>query len=269
MDTTLDELVALLDIEQVEVNLFRAHHPEARKHRLYGGQIMAQALVAAQRTVEDDRQPHSLHGYFLRPGDPAVPAVIDVERIRDGGSFTTRRVVVIQHGQAIFNMDVSFQRPESGLHHQAPMPDLHPPEDAKIPAALKEAAFIEFRVDHRRLLEETPQPPEKQIWFKTPSPVPADPALQAALLVYESDSALLGTARLPHKGRFSREQMQVASLDHVMYFHAPVDVSSWLLYAIDSPSAHGARGYTRGSIYTADGQLVASTMQEGLMRNRD
>lgn len=266
MDTTIDELIRLLDLEQVELNLFRAQHPASRRKRLYGGQIMAQALVAAVRTVDEDRRPHSLHGYFLRPGDPSIPAVIDVERIRDGRSFATRRVVVIQHGQAIFNMDVSFQTPESGLTHQMAMPPGEPPDEAVLPAGMKTGAFIEFRVNHKQLLEEKPLPPAKQIWFKATAPVPADPALQSAMLVFQSDSALLGTARLPHYGSFSRARMQVASLDHVMYFHADVDLNEWLLYALDSPSTSGARGFTRGSIFAADGRLIASTMQEGLMR---
>ena len=273
MPVSLDALIGLLDPERIDLNLFRARsQPDTQaapsRSRLYGGQIMAQAFVAATRTVDAARLPHSLHGYFLRPGDPAIPALIEVERIRDGRSFTTRRVVVVQHGRAIFNMDASFQRVEQGLAHQTGTLTGQPPDPASIPDGLMEDAFIEWRVDHRRLLEERPMAPHKQIWFRASTPAPDDPALHRALLVYESDSALLGTARLPHKGSFARDRMQVASLDHAMYFHADVDVNAWHAYVLDSPSASGARGFTRGSIYREDGVLVASTMQEGLMRVR-
>jgi len=268
----LSELVALLDLEQIEQNLFRAFHPAERTGRLYGGQIMAQALMAAVRTVPDDRPPHSLHGYFLRPGDPSVPALVDVERMRDGRSFTTRRVVVIQHGHAIFNMDVSFQVLERGLEHQEEMPAMAPPPLDKVPAALKNPAFLEWRVEHKALLEEGPHAPRQHVWFRSNGIVPNDPALQTCLLVYESDNALLSTARLPHRGSFVRERMQMASLDHAMWFHHPAvsgwRIDDWLLYALDSPSSSAARGYNRGEIFTLGGRLVASTMQEGLMRYR-
>lgn len=260
------ELIAILDIEQVELNLFRARHPQAREKRLYGGQIMAQALMAATRTVERTRPVHSLHGYFLRPGDPRVPALIKVERTRDGGSFSNRRVVVIQNGEAIFNMDLSFQGVEQGLHHQAPMPELLPPLPEKIPDYLYDAPFLTWRHEFRRLQSDTPQPPEQFVWFKLNGTAPEDPALHAALLLYESDNTLLGTSRLPHRGKFAREQMQVASLDHAMWFHAPVNVGDWLLYAQDSPTTQAGRGLNRGQIFTADGRLVANTVQEGLIR---
>ena len=268
----LSELIALLDLERIEKNLFRAYHPADRSGRLYGGQIMAQALMAAIKTVPEDRSPHSLHGYFLRPGDPSVPALIDVERIRDGRSFTTRRVVVIQHGQAIFNMDASFQIVESGLEHQDEMPAMDPPPERKIPQALKQPPFLEWRVEHKAFKEESPQQPRQHIWFRSNGPVSDEPALHACLLVYESDNALLSTARLPHRGSFQREQMQMASLDHAMWFHHPAvsdwRVDGWLLYALDSPSSSAARGYNRGEIFTESGRLIASTMQEGLMRKR-
>lgn len=270
MTDKLAELLELLDIEKVEENLFRAYHPKGRKGRLFGGQIMAQALMGAARTVGAERSVHSLHGYFLRPGDPKIPAVISVERIRDGRSFATRRVVVLQHGEAIFNLEASFQVFETGFDHQMPMakPDLVPPHPEKIPERLYDDAFVAFRHEFRRLQSQTPQPPEQFVWFKANGSVPDDPLLHACLLVYESDSALLGTARLPHRGKFQRDDMQVASLDHAMWFHRPVNVSDWLLYAIDSPSSSGSRGFTRGSIYTEDGILVASTVQEGLIRLR-
>ncbi len=270
--TRLDELVGLLELERIELNLFRARHPAGRQGRLYGGQIMAQALRAAIATVEEGRHPHSLHGYFLRPGDPKVPALIDVERIRDGRSFTTRRVVVIQHGQAILNLDVSFQLAEPGLSHQFEMPSLRPPPARKIPAALKEPPFIAWREEHKALKEDEPHPPRQHIWFRASGKLPDDPVLHTCLLVYESDNALLSTARLPHRGSFQRADMQMASLDHAMWFHQPVleawRADAWLLYSLDSPSSSAARGYNRGLIFAEDGTLVATTMQEGLMRHR-
>ncbi len=271
MSDQLEELIQLLDLEQVEENLFRAYHPKDRTRRLYGGQIMAQALMAAIRTVDAGRRVHSLHGYFLRPGNPAMPAVIKVVRLRDGGSFSSRRVVVVQDGEAIFSMDASFQADEPGRLHQIdnPRPDLQPPPEDKIPAYLFESAFISWRHDFRRLQSQQPQPPEQFVWFKSNGPVPDDPRLQVCLLVYESDNTLIGTSRLPHRGSFDRERMQVASLDHAMWFHHPVDVSRWQLYAQDSPSASSGRGISRGSIFDLSGRLVASTVQEGLIRVHD
>ena len=265
----LTELLHLLDLEQIEENIFRAQHPAGRQGRLYGGQIMAQALMAGGRTVPRDLRVHSLHGYFLRPGDPKVPAVIRVERARDGRSFATRRILVTQRGEAIFNMDASFQVVESGLSHQADMPDLQPPMEEKIPAALYDAAFVTWRHEFRRLQSESPQPPEQFVWFKPTSQVPRDDLIAACLLVFESDNVLIGTARLPHRGSFKREHMQVASLDHAMWFHRPLELNQWLLYAIDSPSASHARGFARGNIFSASGDLLASTVQEGLIRVRN
>jgi acyl-CoA thioesterase II len=268
----LEELLRLLTLERIELNLFRAYHPAGRTGRLYGGQIMAQAMKAAICTVDAERLPHSLHGYFLRPGDPSVPALIDVERLRDGRSFTTRRVVVSQHGQAIFNMDVSFQRAEPGLTHQLEMPPLRPPPEAKIPRALKEEPFIAWRHEHKALVEDQPQPPRQHIWFRASGALEDDATLHTCLLVYESDNALLSTGRMPHRGSFVRSRLQMASLDHAMWFHQPAltawRADQWLLYALDSPSTSAARGYNRGLIFTDTGLLVASTMQEGLMRQR-
>lgn len=266
MHPRLSEVIGLLDLEAIEMNLFRARHPAGRTHRLYGGQIMAQALMAAARTVTPDRTVHSLHGYFLQAGNPKVPAIIEVERIRDGRSFSTRRVLVIQNGVAIFNLDASFQVPEQGLEHAVPKADRLPPAEDKISAAMRDSTFITWRHDHRRLLTEKPQPPAQDLWFRANGVLPDDPLLHTALLVYESDNALLATSRLPHRGNFVREKMQVASLDHAMWFHRPARVDQWLLYALDSPSASGARGLNRGTIHTADGVLVASTVQEGLIR---
>lgn len=268
----LEELLELLALERIEENLFRAYHPKGRKHRLFGGQIMAQALRAAAYTVAPDRPPHSLHGYFLRPGDPAIPALIDVERIRDGKSFSTRRVVVIQHGQAIFNMDVSFQIAETGFSHQLDMPERAVPTYEMVPQDLRKGPFLSWRHDHKRLLAEVPQEPEQDVWFKANGDAGDEPIVHQCLAVYESDNALLSTARLPHRGAVKRETMQSASLDHAMWFHAAAladwRVDEWLLYMIDAPSASASRGYNRGLIYTTDGKLIASTMQEGLMRQR-
>jgi len=264
----LAELISLLDLEEIDSTLFRGFHPEGRKRRLYGGQIMAQAYIAAARTVPAERTVHSLHGYFLLAGDPRVPAVFTVDRIRDGGSFTTRRVVVIQRGHAIFTLDASFQRPETGFEHHLEAPGRRPPDVDKIPAYLREGPFVSWRHDHRRLLEQRPQPPRQDLWFRANGVVPEDPLIHTALLIYESDGSLLSTARLPHRGQFQREHLQMASLDHAMWFHAPARVDQWLLYSLDSPSAAHARGFNRGHIFTADGRLIASTMQEGLMRHR-
>lgn len=272
MSPGLAELLELLKLERIDKYLFRAFHPKGREHRLYGGQIMAQALRAAAYTVPEDRFVHSLHGYFLRPGDPSIPALIDVEAIRDGRSFSTRRVVVIQHGQAIFNMDVSFQVLEQGLNHQLPMPDRQVPTDDMVPREMRDWTFLGWRHDHKRLSSSAAQPPAQDLWFKANGQVPDDPIVHACLAVYESDNALLGSARLPHRDVMVRERMQMASLDHAMWFHAQaVDdwrVDEWTLYCLDAPSASEGRGYNRGMIYSAGGVLVASTMQEGLMRQR-
>jgi acyl-CoA thioesterase-2 len=263
----LAELIEILDIEQIEDNLFRGHHPKGRTGRLYGGQIMAQALVAAGRTVEPDRPPHSLHGYFLRPGDARVPVVISVDRIRDGRSFTTRRMTVIQHGKPIFSMDASFQVEEEGLSHQADMPDLAPPPESAITDAMRRDRFITYLNEYKLVMENQPLPPFQHSWFKANGEISSDDRLlHAALLTYQSDDALLSTSRLPHRGTFERKDLQSASLDHAMWFHAPARVDQWLLYALDAPQASASRGYNRGLMYTVDGKLVASTVQQSLMR---
>jgi len=264
----LERLLSLLDLEPIEENLFRGYHPPDRKKRLFGGQVIAQALVATMNTVPMDRSPHSLHAYFLRAGDPGQPALFEVERIRDGKSFTTRRVVVVQNGLAIFTMDASFHIAEEGLSHQEPMPELYPPSEDQLVDGLRQRPFLSYRENHKQLLEQVPQEPEQQIWIKANGHAPMEPRMHLALLAYESDEALLGTARMPHRGKFERSNMQVASLDHSIWFHEPVNVNSWLLYRVDSPASAAARGYTRGSIFSAEGKLVASCMQEGLIRLR-
>ncbi len=270
MTRHLDELIEILDLEEIDKNIFRAFHPKDRDRRLYGGQIMAQALMAAARTAAP-RPAHSLHGYFLRPGDPRTPAIIHVERLRDGRSFSSRRVVVVQHGEAIFNMDASFQTTETGREHGPVMADLQPPTPDKIPDYLYDSAFITWRHEFRRLQSTTPQPPEQFVWFKANGNLPTaatDALLHTCLLVYESDNTLIGTSRLPHRGSYERERMQVASLDHAMWFHHQADVSDWLLYAQDSPSSSSGRGISRGSLFDRQGRLIASTVQEGLIRLR-
>ena len=269
MHPTLRELIRILDIETIEQNLYRGHHPEGTRGRLFGGQIMAQALMAAGRTIDEPRPPHSLHGYFLRAGDPNLPVLFSVDRIRDGRSFTTRRVAAIQHGRAIFELSASFQIAEHGLEHAPPQPDAKPPLQEDLPDTMKRRPFISFMEDYKRMLQDVPQPPRRRNWFRSNGNIDDDrQLLHACLLTYQSDNDLMSTARLPHKGAFTRERLQRASLDHAMWFHRPARVDQWLLYALDSPSASAARGYSRGEIFTATGEHLASTMQEGLMRKR-
>ncbi|HIG39851.1 MAG: acyl-CoA thioesterase II [bacterium] len=269
MHPGLKELVELLNVEMLEENLFRGVHPKGKRGRLYGGQIMAQALVAAGRTVPTQRDPHSLHGYFLRPGDAKIPVVFSVDRIRDGRSFTTRRIAAIQHGQAIFSMDISFQEREQGLSHQGKMPAIERPDDSKITDKLKKEPFITYLMEYKQRLKEVPMAANQHSWFRTNGELDTDNNLiHAALLTFQSDDALLSTARLPHRGNFKREDMQSASLDHAMWFHSPARADQWILYALDAPQACASRGYNRGAMYQEDGTLVASTMQESLMRLR-
>ena len=280
MDTRLAEMLKLLDLERLEDNLFRGESRDVGAPQVFGGQVLGQALVAASRTVED-RQVHSLHAYFLRRGDLNVPIVFEVDRSRDGGSFTSRRVVAIQHGQPILTMSASFQVVEPGLDHHSPMPQAPPPEELKdlgeIEAALLERVPhkvsgyfrnqrpFEFRaVNPREYLDPAKRAPERQIWFRVVGRLPDDQALHRCLLTYVSDYHLLATATLPHGVTFL--ELQLASIDHAIWFHRDLRVDEWLLYAIESPSASGARGFCRGSIYTQDGRLVASVAQEGLIR---
>lgn len=282
MNRPLGELLGLLDLERIEVNLFRGLSPQTGWQRVFGGQVLGQALVAALRTVEG-RSAHSMHGYFLRPGDPKVPILYDVDRIRDGKSFTTRRVVAIQHGRAIFNMAVSFQVDEEGLSHQIDMPDVPGPEGLLNEIQLREKIAhrvpetwrhiftrerpIEVRpVDPVDEFEPEKAAPVQSVWFKATDALPSDTALHQCVLAYASDLTLLDTSLRPHAISYMDDRLQTASLDHAMWFHRPFRADEWLLYHQDSPAAAGARGFNRGSIYTREGELVASCVQEGLVR---
>lgn len=286
MTSALTSLLSILDLETIEHNLFRGRSPETSWQRVFGGQVIGQALVAAQRTVDETRHVHSLHGYFMRPGDPSVPIIYEVERLRDGGSFTTRTVVAIQHGKAIFTLAASFQADEEGLEHQIPMkqgikgPDglmsdrefgeqymKHAPDH--IAAYFQRDRPIEMKptsLDH--YLTRDKLEPEQNVWFRVLGAVPDDRALQAAVLAYVSDMTLLDGALFPHGRTVFDRDIQAASLDHSMWFHRPHKLDDWLLYAQDSPNAANGRGFTRGSFYTRDGQLIASVAQEGLIRLR-
>jgi acyl-CoA thioesterase-2 len=280
----VDGLVSLLDLEAIEVNLFRGHSPPVGHQRVFGGQVAGQALVAAARTVAPDAGTvHSLHAYFLRPGDPTVPILYQADRIRDGRSFTTRRVVAIQHGEAIFNLQASFHRSEPGMEHQAPMPSAVP-EPETLPTFKERWASraaelgewytrprpIEWRTadwepdDRRRPLE-----PSQRVWLKAAGELPDDPILHTCVLTYASDMTLLDTTILPHGGEYHESRLMMASLDHAMWFHRPFRADRWLLYVQDTPSASAARGLARGLVFTADGTLVASVVQEGLIRRTD
>lgn len=284
MNQELKDLLDLLDLEQIEVNLFRGVSPDEGWQRVYGGQVLGQALVAASRTVEDtSRVAHSLHGYFLRPGDTTIPILYNVDRIRDGRSFTTRRVVAIQKGQAIFNMAVSFQVHEEGLEHQISIPDVKGPDDSytfeQIFEKYKNDIPKDFhdRVNRPRPIETRfveannefnpePMPPFQHTWIKTVDVMPDDQRLHQCLLAYASDMTLIDTSYRPHGINWQDDNFQVASLDHAMWFHRPFRVDDWLLYQQDSPTSGGARGFSRGTIFTHDGQLIASVAQEGLTR---
>jgi acyl-CoA thioesterase-2 len=276
----LPDLLKLLDLERIEDNLFRGESRDVGAPQVFGGQVLGQALVAASRTVEG-RQVHSLHAYFLRRGDLSVPIVFEVDRSRDGGSFTSRRVVAVQHGQPILTMSASFQVAEPGLEHQAPMPEAPPPESLRDLAEL-EAEVIE-RMPHKvtgyfrnqrpfefravspdDYLTREKRPARKLVWFRVTGRLPADQTLHRCLLTYVSDYHLLATATMPHGVNFL--ELQVASIDHAIWFHRDLQLDDWLLYAIESPSASGARGFSRGAIYARDGALVASVAQEGLIR---
>ena len=286
MPYLIEDLLKLLDLEQIEFNIYRGRNRDIGSGRVFGGQVLAQSLVAAQRTVEEGRVAHSIHGYFILPGDLDAPIVYFVDRLRDGRSFTTRRVTAIQHGRAIFNMSASFHVREPGLEHQLPMPNVPGPEALRselevireradvLPIGLREVVTqdrpIDFRpVEHIDPFNPEPRPPVKHMWLRAVGTMPDDPLLHQAVLAYASDYGLLGTALQPHGRTFRNPNIQVASLDHALWFHRECRVDDWLLYAIDSPAAAGARGFTRGSIFTREGTLVASVAQEGLMRLRD
>jgi acyl-CoA thioesterase-2 len=284
MSVVLDELVKLLSLERIEQNLFRGQSQDLGWGTVFGGQVLGQALSAAAQTVPPERHVHSLHAYFLRPGDVSKAIVYDVDRIRDGTSFTTRRVVAIQSGRPIFNMSASFQIDEAGFEHQEAMPAAPAPESLKseqqlaaeadwLPPVWRERVTAERPFEIRPVtivdpLRPTAQPPRRMSWLRTVGKLPDEPALHASLLAYASDHSFIGTALLPHAVSFLTPGMQIASVDHVMWFHRPLRVDDWLLHSMDSPVARGARGLVRGGVYTRDGVLVASTAQEGLIRHR-
>jgi acyl-CoA thioesterase-2 len=277
----LDDLFDILDLEQIEVNIFRGRSPDESVQRVFGGQVAGQALVAVGRTVPDDRQVHSLHAYFLRPGDPSIPIVYEVDRIRDGRSFTTRRVVAVQHGQAIFNLSASFHRPERGVEHQEPMPDAPDPES--LPTLAERVAALSGQpagrtpkprpIDLRYVddppwaaRDKGPREPRQMVWLRTNGPLPDDPLLHVCAVTYASDLTLLDSVMLAHGIAFDTRSVQLASLDHAMWFHRAFRADEWLLYVQESPAACGARGFARGSLFTRDGRLVVSVVQEGLLR---
>ncbi len=285
MNGPIKEVLDLLDLEGIEVNIFRGLSPKDRWQRVFGGQVLGQALVAATRTVEG-RACHSLHAYFIRPGDPKVPILYEVDRARDGRSFATRRVVAIQHGEQIFNMAVSFQVPEAGLEHQFDMPKVPPPEDLEpedkrrarlahqLPEAVRDHFTRENPIDVRpvddddNLVHPAKAPPYQNVWIRAKGAMPDDLALHQCVLAYASDMTLLDTCLIPHGISWFSGELQSASLDHAMWFHHPFRADDWVLYVQDSPSASGGRGFNRGSLFTRDGKLVASVAQEGLIRVR-
>ena len=287
-DPRIDELLRVLELEPLEVNLFRGQSQDIGSPQVFGGQVLGQALRAASATVAEERLVHSLHAYFLRRGDCTAPIVYNVDRSRDGKSFSSRRVVAIQHGEQIFNMAASFQAEEAGFDHQIPMPEVPRPEDLpdaiaplrelmlKMPERLPERVRryietprpFEFRaVQEINYLQPRKAPPLRQVWFRAVGRLPDEQMLHRCLLAYVSDFYLLDTSTLPHGTTFLSAKLIMASIDHAMWFHRPLRVDEWLLYALDSPSASGARGFARASVFARDGRLVASTAQEGLIRS--
>mgnify|MGYP000885491609 FL=1 len=280
----LNKLIKLLDLETLEENLFRGQSENIGGPRVFGGQVIGQALTAAVRTVPEKRFVHSLHAYFLRPGDMEYPIIYDVERTRDGGSFTTRRVVAIQKGEPIFDMALSFHKVEKGPSHQIDMLDIPGPNECtselevrkkmidKVPAKYRDFFLRERPIEIRNLPgegmfeEPTKKEPYKHVWMKAVGKLPDDVVHHQAILAYASDMGLLSTSMNPHKLSFAKGNVMSASLDHAMWFHRPFRADEWMLYSTDSPSASNARGFNRGSVYTEDGTLVASAVQEGLMR---
>jgi acyl-CoA thioesterase-2 len=282
----LTELLALLDLERLEDNLYRGISPKEGWQRVYGGQVLGQALVAAVRTISEPRPVHSLHAYFLLPGDPKIPIIYEVERTRDGGSFSTRRIKAIQHGRTMFAMSASFHKREESYEHQAEMPKVPPPEDLPSAATLmtklldrlpesmrsywqRERPFDMRPVDISRYLTREKSAPVQHVWIRASGRLPDDPSLHQCLLAYASDFTLLDTALIAHGKLLFDSDIQLASLDHALWFHRPFRADDWLLYTQDSPNANGARGLCRGSIYSRDGQLIATVAQEGLIRRRE
>jgi acyl-CoA thioesterase II len=284
MSDAVRDLLSILDLENLDLNLFRGRSPQSGWQRVFGGQVIGQALVAATRTVEG-RAAHSMHAYFLLPGDPKVPIIYDVDRIRDGKSFTTRRVTARQHGHPIFSMLVSFQAPEEGLDHQAKMPDVPPPEKlpsdtemrAKLLPTMPESVRkyyererpIELRpVEFDRYLGKKYPEGKFHVWIRATGKMPDDPAFHQCALAYASDFTLLDTALVPLGRTLFEKDFMAASLDHALWLHRPFRADDWLLYAQDAPNLHGSRGFARGLIFKRDGTLVASVAQEGLVRLR-
>ncbi len=284
-DSVVGELLALLELEPLEVNIYRGLNRDIGSGRVFGGQVFAQALVAAQRTVAAGRDAHSVHGYFLRAGDLKTPIIFFVDRPRDGGSFTSRRVTAIQHGEAIFHLSASFHVNEAGLEHQATMPEVPPPESLapelrliremadRIPESLRSVLTQDRPIDFRPVAPVDPfvaetREPVRHLWFKVVSSLPDERIIHQAVLAYASDYGLLPTALYPHAVSMRDRRLQIASLDHSLWLHRPFRADDWLLYAMDSPVAAGARGFVRGSVFTRAGELVASVAQEGLMRLR-
>ena len=287
-DPRIDELLRVLELEPLEVNLFRGQSQDIGSPQVFGGQVLGQALRAASATVAEERLVHSLHAYFLRRGDCTAPIVYNVDRSRDGKSFSSRRVVAIQHGEQIFNMAASFQVEEAGFDHQIKMPDVPGPEE--LPDAIAPLRELMQQMPERlpervRRLVDTPRPfefravqeinyvharkapPLRQVWCRAVGRLPDEQMLHRCLLAYASDFNLLDTATLPHGSTFMSAKLIMASIDHAMWFHRPLRMDEWLLYALDSPSASGARGFARASVFARDGRLVASTAQEGLVRS--
>lgn len=283
--TPLAELLSALDIDQLEVNLFRGHSPEQNRYRVYGGQVLAQSLMAALRTISEPRFAHSLHAYFLLAGDPKARIIYEVERVRDGGSFATRRVKAIQHGKAIYVMSASFQREEDGFDHQSKMPDVPTPDQLpshaeileqygdQLPDGIKKylgrAKPFDFRlVEMERYLKQSPAQPVQHLWVRATDQISDDEHIHKCVLTYASDFTILDTALIAHGRLLTDPDLMMASLDHAIWFHRKFRADEWLLYVQDSPSGSGARGFSRGSVYSSDGALVASVTQEGLIRVR-
>ena len=279
----LDRLLSLLDLEPLEDAYFRGQSQSYGAKRVFGGQVLAQAVIAAGRTVEPERRCHSLHAYFILPGDAAAPILYQVERLRDGGSFTTRRVTAIQHGRPIFNAALSFHRDEPGLDHAVPAPEAPAPEAVtsevelaraladKIPERFRASLTGERAIDYRPVdpidpFDPEPTEAELEVWLKASGELPEDPLVHQAILAYASDYGLLGTALRPHARSVMDPRIMAASLDHAMWFHRPFRADGWLLYAMEGPNASGARAFTRGTVHDAEGRLVASVAQEGLVR---
>lgn len=282
----VDQFLSLLELEPLEVNIYRGRNRDVGTGRVFGGQVFAQALVAARRTVAEPREAHSVHAYFLREGDVDTPIVYFVDRPRDGGSFTSRRVTAIQHGEAIFHLSASFHREEPGFEHQSMMPDVPDPESLpaeldlvraradRLPEDLREVLTQDRPLDFRPVTprdpyeDRAPGEAKRTIWFRTVRPIPDAQILHQAVLAYASDYGFLPTSLVPHGVGFRDRRLQIASLDHSIWMHRPFRADEWLLYVCDSPAAYGARGFVRGEVFSRDGKLVASVTQEGLIRMR-